>query len=228
MKKVAILLAGCGVFDGSEIQESVLLMLSIKDNGGSYQCFAPSIEQYHVLNHITGEEINEKRNVLIESARIARGNIKDLKDYNSLDFDALAIPGGFGDAKNLTTWAFQGSQCEINQDVKNAIVSTVTNKKPILGLCMGPTVIAKAIENSNFSATLTIGTTKEDSPYDINEIKTEVEKLGSTHIEKGISEIAIDNTNRIISAPCYMLEADISQVNNNIRLAVNELFTLME
>src|SRR5687767_2397148 len=105
-KKIAVILSGCGVFDGSEIHEAVFTLLAIAENGGEYQCFAPDIQQHHVLNHITGDELKESRNVLVESARIARGNIQPLSAYQSKNFDGLAIPGGFGAAKNLTKWAF--------------------------------------------------------------------------------------------------------------------------
>ena len=121
MSKFAVRLAGNGVYDGAEIHESVLAMLSIKQHGGTYEIFAPNIYQHHVVDHITGKEMPEKRNVLVESARIARGNIKDLKQFNAKDFDALLIPGGFGAAKNLCNFAIKGSDCDVNPDVENTI-----------------------------------------------------------------------------------------------------------
>lgn len=224
IKNVAVILSGSGVFDGSEIHESVFSLLSIVENGGAYQCFAPDIEQHHVLNHITGEEMNEKRNVLVEAARIARGNILPLDKYHANDFDALVIPGGFGAAKNLTKWAFSGPDGEINMDVKNAITETVQLKKPVVGLCMGPTVIAKALEGTQTNPHLTVGTTNEKSPYDIAAISGGMEKTGAITEMKTINEILIDKERKIITAPCYMMEADILQVRKNIEQAIKALF----
>lgn len=225
-KKIAVILSGCGVFDGSEIHEAVFTLLSITENGATYQCFAPDIEQYHVLNHVTGEEMNEKRNVLIESARIARGNALALSIYNANDFDGLVIPGGFGAAKNLTKWAFNGPDGEINMDVKNAIINTIQAKKPLVALCMGPTVIAKALEGSGTKPHLTVGTTTESSPYDIAAINAGMQKTGAIVEMKNITEISIDKTNKIITAPCYMMEADILQIRNNAKQAIDAMFDL--
>lgn len=223
-KKIAVILSGCGVFDGSEIHEAVFSLLAITENGGTYQCFAPNILQHHVLNHMSGEEMSEKRNVLIESARIARGNILDLNLYKPHDFDGLVIPGGFGAAKNLTQWAFSGPDGEINIDVQNAILSSVQNKKPVVGLCMGPTVIARALAGSGISAHLTVGTTAADSPYDIAAINGGIEKTGAIAEMKTIAEIMVDKTNRIITAPCYMMEGDIMAIRNNAKQAIDALF----
>lgn len=224
MKHVAVILSGCGVYDGSEIHEAVFSLLAIKENGGTYQCFAPEMDQHHVVNHINGEEMNDKRNVLIESARIARGEIKNLKEYNPEEFDGLVIPGGFGAAKNLTQWAFSGPEGGINVDVKDAIKKTVQSQKVVVGLCMGPTVIAKALEGSGISAHLTVGTTAEPSPYEIEAISQGMEKAGAVAEMKTINEISVDSEYNIITAPCYMMEADILQVRNNIKLAIDAMF----
>jgi len=131
MKKIAVVLAGNGVFDGAEIHESTLTLLAIKNKGASYQCFAPDIQQAHVVNHITGEEMQETRNVLVEAARIARGNIKSLEEYNAAEFDAIVFPGGFGAAKNLCTFAFDGADCTVNNTVEGAIRSTVEQESQL-------------------------------------------------------------------------------------------------
>jgi enhancing lycopene biosynthesis protein 2 len=227
MKKIGIILSGCGVYDGSEIQEVVLTMLEISNEGATYQCYAPDIQQHHVINHITGEEMNEKRNVLIESARIARGEIKALNDFKVAEIDGLVIPGGFGVAKNLTKWAFSGPDGEINSEVKRAIVECVRAKKPVVGLCMGPTVIAKAIEEEKLNSRLTVGTTKEKSPYDIAGVSAGMEKTGAVAEMRTIREISIDMNNKIITAPCYMMDATIAEVHNNIRQAINALFNII-
>ena len=133
-----LVLSGCGVYDGAEIHESTLTMLAIARKGASYQCFAPDIKQAHVINHLNGEEMPEIRNVLVEAARIARGNIKPLTEYNANDFDAIIFPGGFGAAKNLCTFAFDGVECVVIPQVENAIRETVAAEKPIGAFCISP------------------------------------------------------------------------------------------
>lgn len=227
MKNIAVILSGCGVYDGSEIHESVFTLLSINLLGGNYTCFAPNISQHHVINHLTGEEMNESRNVLVESARIARGEVKDLATYQPKDFDALVIPGGFGAAKNLTKWAFSGPDGEINDNVKLSIVNTIKANKPIVGLCMGPTVIAKALENSEVNAHLSVGTTTEKSPYDISAISEGMNKTGAVAEMKSIKEICVDENHKIITAPCYMMEGNIGEVYSNIHQSIVKLFELL-
>lgn len=227
MKKIGVLLCGCGVYDGSEIQEAVLTLLAIDEHNAEAVCFAPNINQHHVLNHTTGEEMNETRNVLVESARIARGNIKSLSDITVNDFDAMVIPGGFGDAKNLTKWAFSGAKGEILPEVKAIINDCMKAGKPVVGLCMGPTVIAKALEGSGIEASLTAGTTEEKSPYDIQEVTNEMASLGAKVEMKNIKEITIDSKHKIISAPCYMMEASIKEIRQNVNQAFDALFEML-
>jgi len=227
MKKIAVLLHGNGVYDGTEIHEAVLSLLAISENGGEAVCFAPNINQHHVIDHTTGEEMNETRNILVESARIARGNIIDIKDLKVADVDGLVMPGGFGTAKNLTKWAFDGPSGEINEDVKRVIKEFVESKKPIVGLCMSPTTIAKALEDKEFSVKLTVGTTTEKSPYEIGPISEGMNSLGHNAEMKTISEISFDENSNIITAPCYMMEASIVDVRNNIKQAVDKLFSLL-
>lgn len=200
MKKFAVILSGCGVYDGAEIHEATLTMLAIAQQGGSYEIFAPNIEQHHVVNHLTGQEMNEKRNVLVESARIARGKIKDLKDYNPADFDALIMPGGFGAAKNLCNFAFKGSDCSVNPDVEKAVKSTHTAGKPLGALCIAPVIIAKLIGNSE----VTIG----QDPGTIQGI----EKMGGHHVKTTHGEVVHDKKNNVFTTPCYMLNANINQI----------------
>ncbi|GAI95353.1 unnamed protein product, partial [marine sediment metagenome] len=140
-KKFAVVLSGSGVFDGAEIHEATLTLYAIVKNGGTYEIFAPDIPQHHVVNHITGEEMNETRNVLIEAARIARGKIKPLSEFNEKDFDAIIFPGGFGAAKNLSSFAFDGVNCSVNKDVENSIKQMADAKKPIGALCISPVIL---------------------------------------------------------------------------------------
>ena len=225
--KIGVIFSGSGVYDGTEIHEGVFTLLSIKKAGGESVCFAPDVDQHHVVNHITGKEMGETRNVLVESARIARGAIHSLDKFNADELDALVLPGGFGAAKNLTKWAFSGPDGEINAQVKAAIVAMVKAGKPVAGLCMGPTVIAKALEGSGVSATLTVGTTEKPSPYEIDAINQGMEKAGATAVMKTIEEIAVDEQNKIVTAPCYMMEADILQIRNNVQKAVDALVKLV-
>lgn len=226
-RNIGVLLSGCGVYDGSEIHESVFTLLSIDQLGGKAVCMAPDAAQHHVVNHITGEEMSESRNVLTEAARIARGDIRNLADVTADDLDALVIPGGFGAAKNLTTWAFSGPDGTIDQEVRRIINEVHDAGKPIVGLCMGPTVIAKALEGSGVKAHLTVGTTEEASPYEIAAISQGMEKTGAVAEMRTVREVAVDEGNRIITAPCYMMEAGISEVRANIHMAMEELFRML-
>lgn len=225
--KIGVLLSGNGVYDGSEIHESVFTLLAIDQHGAEAVCMAPNVKQHHVVNHLTGEDMDEERNVLIEAARIARGAISDLAEMKAEGLDALVIPGGFGAAKNLTKWAFSGPDGEIVPDVKRIIREFVEAKKPIVGLCMGPTVIAKALEGSGQQTHLTVGTTEEASPYEIDAISAGMEKAGAVAEMRSVREIAIDAENRIITAPCYMMEGSVSDIHQNIKQAIDSLFDLL-
>ncbi len=221
--KVAVILSGSGVYDGSEIQESVLTFLCLNQAGHEYACFSPNIDQHHVVNHITGEEMHESRNCMIESARISRGELSDLATYNASEFDALVVIGGFGAAKNLTKWAFEGKDGNIVTDVKHAILSTLDHNKKIVAMCMGPTVVAKALDKSKYNALLTVGSTKESSPYDIKGIHEQMEALGATCENASKTEIAFDKDLNIISVPAYMMDASINDIYLNIKQGIDLL-----
>ena len=200
MKKFAIVLSGSGVFDGAEIHEATLTMWAIMKQGASYEIFAPDIQQHHVINHITGEEMPEKRNVLVESARIARGKIKDLKDYDPNNFDALIFPGGFGAAKNLSDFAFKGADCTINPDVEKAILKTAGKNKPIGALCISPVIFAKVFGDVEVTIGQDAGTAEA------------IEKLGATHIKTTHGQVIIDEKNNLFTTACYMLDANILEI----------------
>ena len=225
--KVGILLSGCGVYDGTEIQESIYALLALEEIGAETLFFAPNVDQLHVVNHLTGEEINQKRNVLVESARIARGDIEDLANISDTDIDALVIPGGFGTAKNHTNWALHGPESEINTDVKRIINEMVNAKKPIVALCMAPTTVAKALQDSKFSAHLTVGTTLESSPYDIAAISEGILKTGAQPEMKTVKEICVDENLKIITAPCYMMNASSLVVRENVKTAIEAMSKLI-
>ncbi|MDM8161707.1 isoprenoid biosynthesis glyoxalase ElbB [Labilibaculum sp. K2S] len=213
-KKFAVVLAGSGVYDGSEIHEATLALYSISKNGGSYQVFAPNVDQYHVINHITGEEMPETRNVLVEAARIARGNIKDLKEFSADEFDAILFPGGFGVAKNLCTFAFSGADCQVNPDVEAALKAMHKAKKPIGALCIAPALIAKVLGDVE----VTIGQDEEATEA--------ISKMGATHVATTHGEIVFDKENKIVTTPCYMLNSTIAQIGDEADNVVKTIMAL--
>jgi enhancing lycopene biosynthesis protein 2 len=216
MKKFAVLLSGCGVYDGSEIHEATLSLLAIARQGCSYEIFAPDSDQYHVINHLTGEEMDETRNVLVESARIARGNIKNLKQFNPAAFDGLLLPGGFGAAKNLSTWAFEGADASIHSEVEEAITGMAALKRPVGALCISPVILAKIFGK----VTLTIG--DDESTIDA------LENLGVNHVRTTHGEVVVDPGHKLVTTPCYMLNATIDQIAEGASKVVEAMITLMD
>ena len=214
-KKIAVILSGCGHQDGAEIHEATLTLWAIHKHGADYQCFAPDIKQHHVLNHITGQEMAEQRNVLIESARIARGNILDLAGFNADTVDGLIIPGGFGAAKNLCTYAFDGPDCSVNKDVEMAVKTMHAEGKPIGALCIAPVILARLLGNVK----LTIGqdeTTAEN-----------LTRMGSRHTTALQGEITVDTDNKLVTTPCYMLDSRVDQIGQGADNLVKALLELM-
>ncbi len=224
--KIGILLSGCGVYDGAEIQEATMAMLAIKEAGHDYQCISINKDQHHVVNHLNGEEMEESRNMMIESARIARGDVQEINEISPSMIDALVIPGGFGSAKNFTKWAFLGPEGEILPEVKLLIVNMVNVGKPVCGLCVSPVVIAKALEGSSIKPFMTLGTDKEESPYDIKGFHHGIESVGAISEMKTVREINIDEKNRIVTAPCYMMETDILAIRENVKQAIEKTIDL--
>jgi len=213
-KKFAVVLSGCGVYDGAEIHEATLTMLAIAKAGASYTIFAPNINQHHVINHLTGEEMPETRNVLVESARIARGKIQDLKEYKPADFDAIVLPGGFGAAKNLSSLAFDGPNCSVNEDVVKAVKSTAEAGKPIGALCIAPAVIAKILGKVD----VTIG----NDPGTAGAI----EAMGGKHVPATHGEIVIDRNYKVVTTPCYMLDATIDQIETGAKNVIKTILSM--
>ena len=213
-KTIAVILSGCGNKDGAEIHESVMTLWAINRHGADYQCFAPNIPQHHVLNFITGQEMDETRNVLIESARIARGNIRDLVEYNAADFDALVIPGGLGVAKNLSTFAFDGPHCFVNEAVERAVRDTADRGKPIGALCIAPAIIAKILGDVEVTIGHDPGTAEA------------VVQMGARHSQTTHGEIVVDRQRKVVTTPCYMLDARVDQIGEgaeNLVTAVLEM-----
>lgn len=214
-KTFAVLLSGCGHQDGAEIHEATLTLLAIHKQGAEFHCYAPDIKQHHVLNHITGQEMKEQRNVLIESARIARGKISALATFSPNSADALVIPGGFGAAKNLSSYAFDGAKCTVNEDVAKAIKDMHACKKPIGALCIAPVLLAKVLGKGS----LTIG----DDPATANNLKT----MGASHVPTSHGQITIDQENKIVTTPCYMLNARVDQVADGADNLIRAMLEMM-
>ena len=216
MKKIAVVLSGCGVFDGAEIHEATLSMLAIAQRGCSYEIFAPDVDQHHVINHITGEEMDETRNVLIESARIARGNISDLDKFNPTEFDGLLFPGGFGAAKNLSTWAFEQANATVLPGVEKAINGMVSLKKPVGALCISPVLLARILGEVH----LTIG--DDEGTIDA------LESLGAKHVYTTHGEVVFDPEHKLVTTPCYMLDATIDQIAEGAFNVVDAMIKMMD
>ena len=216
MARIGVLLSGCGVFDGAEIHESVLTMLALDRAGAEIICMAPNVEQYHVINHLTQEETAEKRNVLVESARIARGEIKDLKEVKGADLDGLILPGCFGAAKNLSDFAFKGADSTVQPEVKRILAEMSAAKKPIGAICISPAPLAKALADKK--PEVTIGNDQGTAEA--------IETMGGQHKSCTVDMIHVDAGNNVVSTPAYMLGPGIKEVAVGIEKLVNKVVEL--
>lgn len=216
MTKVAVILSGCGYLDGAEVREAVITLLELDKAGADVECFAPDIEQMHVVNHLTGEEESgAKRNVLTESARIARGKIKPLIEANVADFDALILPGGFGAAKNLSDLAIKGADATVLPEFKELILSFLSAKKPIGAICISPAVLVAAV-SKDIKAEVTIGTDNDGL----------IGSLGGVHHDCPTNDFYYDEINKISSCSAYMSEAPIKDVARGIEKVVAKTLEL--
>lgn len=200
MKKFAVILCGSGHLDGSEIHEATMSLLAIDKADCTYTVFVPDLDQAQVVNHYTKETTGEKRNMMVEAARIARGEVHPISEYDPANFDALIFPGGFGVAKNLFSYAFDGRKAKVNPDIEKIIKETYAIRKPIGALCIAPVLLAKVLKN----ITITVGS----DPATI----ADVEAMGATHIITQQTEVIADKQNMIFSTPCYMLPATIADI----------------
>lgn len=217
MPKVGVVLSGCGVFDGSEIHETTLTLLNLDKKGVEIIIMAPNIEQKDVINHLNQEPLNEKRNVLIESARIARGNVVDIKNVKAEEIDALIFPGGFGAAKNLSDFATKGEDCQLNPDVERLIKDMHKLGKPMGFICISPVLAAKALGGK---VQVTIGN-------DPNVSKA-IEKMGAYHIECPSDMAVVDSKNKVVSTPAYMLASSIKELESGIKMLVKNVLKLIK
>ena len=219
MPKVAVILSGCGFMDGAEIHESVLTLLALDRSGADVVCAAPNIEQAHVVDHIKGTPVEgEKRNVLVESARIARGEIKDIKDVGAADVDAVIIPGGFGAAKNLCTFAVAGDGCEADPDVERFLREVRAADKPIGAMCIAPALMARVFGQEK--PALTIGTDVDTAGA--------LESMGACHASHAVDEIHVDEERRFVSTPAYMLAQSISEAASGIEKLVEKIVQMAD
>ena len=216
MPNIGVILSGCGVFDGSELHEAVITLLALDQNGATYQCMAPN-KSFDVIDHLAKKPSGEKRNVLTEAARIARGNIVDLANVKGSQFDAFVLPGGFGAAKNLCNFAAAGAAAEADPEVKRVLTEAHAAKKPIGFICIAPAVAA-AVFGKSLHPTLTIGKDADTA--------SALEKMGAKHAACDVDSFTIDHANRILSTPAYMDAKSIKDVHAGISTLVVELIKL--
>ncbi len=216
-KKVAVVLSGCGVFDGAEIYESVLTLLHLEQAGTEVKVFAPNINQMHVLNHMTGNEMPETRNVMVEASRIVRGDIHDLNTANSDDFDALIVPGGFGAAKNLSDFATQGANLTVLDGFLTFAQAMHQAGKPIGLICIAPAMSAKICGDG---AECTVGNDQDTAAA--------IEATGAKHITCSVEGTHIDRENKLVTTPAYMLAGKISEASVGIQQLVKDVLDLCE
>ncbi len=224
---IAVILSGCGVYDGAEIHESVAVLYHVDRLGHTAVLFAPDAPQHHVVNHLNGETMPENRNMLVEAARIARGNIRPLQQFQESEVDAMILPGGFGAAKNLSDWAFHGPSGNAEPETAKAIQAMVKAGKPVAALCMAPVVLAKALEGTGVQPTLSVGHASQASPYPIADIHQGMQQTGAQTENVGVPDVVIDAKNKLVTAPCYMMEASITQVFQNAEKAIQALISLI-
>jgi enhancing lycopene biosynthesis protein 2 len=213
MSVIGVLLSGCGKNDGSEIHEATLTLLFLDRACATIVCMAPDVDQYDVINHLTGSPSGEKRNVLVESARIARGDIKAVDDVQESDLDGLIIPGGFGAVKNLSDFAIKGEDATVQPDVHRLLNDMIAAKKPVGAICIAPATLAKAVSGKHPEVTIGNDTG----------VAGQIESMGGRHTECPVDMICVDEKNRIVTTPAYMLGPGIKDVAEGIEKLVNQV-----
>ena len=215
-KRIAVILAGCGVYDGAEIHESVLTLLRLDQHGAEVKCFAPNISQMHVIDHLTGDEsVSESRNVLVEAARITRGEITDLEQASAEAFDGVIVPGGFGAAKNLCNFAVEGSEMAVNESFKRFIQAMHRAGKPVGLICIAP-VMAMQLFGEGVECTIGNDTLTAEA----------IENMGGQHKICAVGEVHIDQTHKLVTTPAYMLAERISEAATGINLLVDTILEM--
>lgn len=217
MKNVGVVLSGCGVYDGTEIHEAVLTLLALDRAGAQAVCFAPDKPQLHVINHLSGDEMPEARNVLLESARIARGKIQPLSQADADQLDALIVPGGFGAAKNLSSFASEGAECWIDKDLAKLTQQMHKANKPIGFICIAPALLPKLLDQQ---VRLTIG-----NDPDLGEV---IDAMGGEPVICPVDDIVVDIENKVVTTPAYMLAQSIGEAAQGIDKLVSRVLDLVE
>ncbi len=216
-KKIGVILSGCGVYDGSEIHEAVLTLLALDRRGAEVVACAPNVAQMHVVNHLTGEVVEgETRNVLVESARIARGNIRDIAEVKGAELDGLVIPGGFGAAKNLCDFAVRGPECTVHPEVERLVREVHGQGKPVAAVCIAPALLARILGSE--SPALTIGNDPETAAA--------LEKMGAKHLACPVKDRVVDEERKLITTPAYMLAQGIAEAAEGIDRTVATLLEM--
>jgi enhancing lycopene biosynthesis protein 2 len=219
MAKVAVVLSGCGYLDGAEIHEAVCTLLALDQAGAETLCCAPDIPQADVINHVAQTPlVGESRNVLIESARIARGQIRDLARVTADQIDAVIFPGGFGAAKNLCSFATDGPNCQVNPEVERLVNQMLQDGKPIGAICIAPALIARIAGQAGLHPVLTIGTDKNTAAA--------IEAMGAKHQPCAVDDVVVDPQTKIVSTPAYMLATGPAQVAAGVTKLVNQVLEL--
>lgn len=221
--KIALVLSGAGVYDGTEVHEASACLVHLSRAGAEVSMFAPDVAQMHVIDHTKGEEQSESRNVLKESARIARGKISALSELSAGNFDGLVVPGGFGAAKNLSTFAVEGVNCKVNEDVEKTLKEFHAGKKPIGLCCIAPVLAAKCIPGCS----VTVGSDEEEGgrwPY--AGTAGAIGQLGATHVKKDVHEAHIDSENKVVTAPAYMCETQLHHIFDGIGKMIDGVLSL--
>ncbi|XP_060084607.1 glutamine amidotransferase-like class 1 domain-containing protein 3, mitochondrial [Ylistrum balloti] len=222
--KVAVVLSGCGVYDGTEVHEASATLVHLSRGGAEVSMFAPDVDQMHVIDHTKGEPMDTKRNVLVESARIARGKIDALSNLDSSKFDAVILPGGFGAAKNLCTFAVDGAGgMKVEKDVQRVIADFHKESKPIGLCCIAPVLAAKLVPGCE----VTVGSDQEEGgrwPY--AGTAGAIDSMGSKHIKKNVTDFHVDEKNKIVTTPAFMCETGLHEIFDGIGKMVENVLSL--
>ena len=217
-KKAAVCLSGCGFLDGSEIHEATFTLLALDQAGAKIICCAPAGVKLDVVDHVAKKPAGGTRDVLSESARIARGDIRPLSEIKAKDIDALIFPGGFGAAKNLCTFATEGADCKVNPEVEALVSDMLEMKKPIGAICIAPALLARIVGRKHIPAKLTIGTDAKTAAV--------INQMGARHCDCVVTEMVADEKHKIVSTPAYMLGRGPAEVFEGIKQCVDKVLAL--
>lgn len=219
MAKVGVCLSGCGFKDGAEIHESVFTLLALDQAGVEIVCMAPDVAQTRVVNHLTGAEAHETRNVLVESARIARGKIRNVQDVHASELDAIIFPGGFGAATNLCDFGAKGADARVHPEVRRLIHEMIDAGKPIGAICIAPALLAAALKGKVAGVEMTIG--------DDSGTANAIEQTGARHVNRPVDDVQVDEKHRVVTTPAYMLGPGPKDVHKGIDKLVHKVVSMI-